>query len=120
MGGATVQWLKQNRLVSFVEWCPTGFKIGLNSSVPDQTNDWEDVFKFSDKVIVGTYNLTAISRVITKRITEGFASKVKERHATVDAMAKELGLEWQQLDEAVEDLRFLAKDYEDVLTEHTS
>merc|ERR1711862_535746 len=27
---ATVQWLKQNNKVSFVEWCPTGFKIGLN------------------------------------------------------------------------------------------
>merc|ERR1711945_10841 len=28
---ATVQWLKQNNKVSFVEWCPTGFKIGLNA-----------------------------------------------------------------------------------------
>merc|ERR1712012_1218813 len=27
---ATVQWLKQNNKISFVEWCPTGFKIGLN------------------------------------------------------------------------------------------
>merc|ERR1712051_920659 len=26
---STVQWLKQNNKVSFVEWCPTGFKIGL-------------------------------------------------------------------------------------------
>merc|ERR1712060_1031952 len=25
---ATVQWLKQNNKISFVEWCPTGFKIG--------------------------------------------------------------------------------------------
>merc|ERR1719166_747008 len=29
---ATVQWLKQNNKMSFVEWCPTGFKIGLNGS----------------------------------------------------------------------------------------
>merc|ERR1712083_1084571 len=27
---ATVQWLKTNKKVSFVEWCPTGFKVGLN------------------------------------------------------------------------------------------
>merc|ERR1712019_254831 len=27
---ATVQWLKQNNKISFVEWCPTGFKVGLN------------------------------------------------------------------------------------------
>merc|ERR1712073_280883 len=36
---ATVQWLKQNNKISFVEWCPTGFKIGLNevpaALVPD-------------------------------------------------------------------------------------
>merc|ERR1711937_504097 len=25
-----VKWLKENNKVSFVEWCPTGFKIGLN------------------------------------------------------------------------------------------
>merc|ERR1711915_650355 len=29
---STVQWLKQNNKVSFVEWCPTGFKIGLNET----------------------------------------------------------------------------------------
>merc|ERR1712026_519118 len=27
---STVQWIKQQAKVSFVEWCPTGFKIGLN------------------------------------------------------------------------------------------
>merc|ERR1711879_967660 len=31
---ATVQWIKQNNKVSFVEWCPTGFKIGLNNKPP--------------------------------------------------------------------------------------
>jgi tubulin alpha len=31
---ATVQWLKTNNKVSFVEWCPTGFKIGLNEFQP--------------------------------------------------------------------------------------
>merc|ERR1712173_150392 len=29
---STVQWLKQNNKVSFVEWCPTGFKIGLDGT----------------------------------------------------------------------------------------
>merc|ERR1719411_57809 len=35
---ATVQWLKQNNKISFVEWCPTGFKIGLNE-VP--AKEWD-------------------------------------------------------------------------------
>merc|ERR1712174_175785 len=26
----TAQWLKTKNKVTFVEWCPTGFKIGLN------------------------------------------------------------------------------------------
>ena len=30
---ATVQWLKKQNKVSFVEWCPTGFKVGLNGTV---------------------------------------------------------------------------------------
>jgi len=33
---ATVQWLKINNKVTLVEWCPTGFKIGLNA-VPAAT-----------------------------------------------------------------------------------
>merc|ERR1712048_508991 len=31
---ACVQWLKTNKKVSFVEWCPTGFKVGLNDKPP--------------------------------------------------------------------------------------
>ncbi len=31
---ASVQRLKREKLVTFVEWCPTGFKIGLNEWVP--------------------------------------------------------------------------------------
>eukprot|EP01083_Nonionella_stella_P005530 15973_1 len=27
---ATLIWLKTNKKVTFVEWCPTGFKVGLN------------------------------------------------------------------------------------------
>merc|ERR1712193_582065 len=31
---ATVQWLKTNKKVCFVEWVPTGFKVGLNDEPP--------------------------------------------------------------------------------------
>merc|ERR1711878_157055 len=41
---STVQWLKQNNKVAFVEWCPTGFKIGLND-VPAKTLDGEIMTK---------------------------------------------------------------------------
>merc|ERR1711894_26983 len=32
VSNATIQWVKQQGKVSFVEWCPTGFKIGLNNT----------------------------------------------------------------------------------------
>merc|ERR1711876_54840 len=32
VANATVQWIKSQGKVSFVEWCPTGFKIGLNDT----------------------------------------------------------------------------------------
>merc|ERR1711994_589432 len=31
---STVLWIKTQGKVSFVEWCPTGFKIGLNDQPP--------------------------------------------------------------------------------------
>ena len=27
---AAIQWIKTNNKLSFVDWCPTGFKIGLD------------------------------------------------------------------------------------------
>merc|ERR1711878_31762 len=39
---ATVQWLKSNKKVTFVEWCPTGFKVGLNA-IPAKLVDGDDV-----------------------------------------------------------------------------
>ena len=32
VANATIQWVKQQGKVSFVEWCPTGFNIGLNDT----------------------------------------------------------------------------------------
>merc|ERR1711950_76145 len=50
---ATVQWLKQNNKISFVEWCPTGFKIGLNE-VPAAAID-------GDITAAGKRNVTMIA-----------------------------------------------------------
>ncbi|ETO03044.1 hypothetical protein RFI_34367 [Reticulomyxa filosa] len=57
---ATVQWLKSNNKVALVEWCPTGFKIGLNE-VPAVTLESDDVGAFSKNAIMIANN-TGISR----------------------------------------------------------
>merc|ERR1711879_340029 len=79
---ATVQWLKQNNKVSFVEWCPTGFKIGLND-VPAAllpTKDKEDKdFPSSELDIMAgaTKNCVMIgNNVAVSRVCTGTSGKV--------------------------------------------
>merc|ERR1712026_175847 len=55
----TVQWLKQNNKVSFVEWCPTGFKIGLNDQPPAEVKD--DLMAYAAKNVTMVGNNVAVS-----------------------------------------------------------
>merc|ERR1711881_570952 len=63
---ATVQWLKQNNKISFVEWCPTGFKIGLNET-PAALVDG-DITAIAKKNVTMIGNNVAVCRVFTERI----------------------------------------------------
>merc|ERR1712019_211354 len=101
---STVQWLKQNNKVSFVEWCPTGFKIGLNE-VPAKSLDNDPM-------------ADAGSRVFTERITKKYDMMYSQR-AFVHWYVGE-GMEEGEFSEAREDLGFLEKDYLDVVTEQAS
>merc|ERR1712154_464860 len=64
----TVQWLKQNNKVSFVEWCPTGFKIGLNNSPAALVEN--DLMAPAARNVTMIGNNVAVSRVFTERITK--------------------------------------------------
>merc|ERR1712113_646698 len=58
---ASIQWVKQQGKVSFVEWCPTGFKIGLNN-VPAAKIDGDGMAKAErNATMIG--NNIAVSRV---------------------------------------------------------
>merc|ERR1711894_707354 len=48
---ATVQWLKTNKKVCFVEWVPTGFKVGLNDEPPAVLED-DDVAAAKRNVVM--------------------------------------------------------------------
>merc|ERR1712109_104062 len=63
---ATVQWLKQNNKISFVEWCPTGFKIGLNERPAASVKD--DDMSEAKRNVTMIGNNVAVSRVFTERI----------------------------------------------------
>jgi len=113
---ATVQWLKQNNKISFVEWCPTGFKIGLNETPAAEVAD--DCMKAADRNVTMIGNNVAVSRVFTDRITKKYDMMYSQR-AFVHWYVGE-GMEEGEFSEAREDLGFLEKDYLDVVTEQAS
>jgi len=113
---STVQWVKQNNKVSFVEWCPTGFKIGLNDTPAAQLPD--DVMQEAPSNAVMIGNNIAVNRVFTERLSKKYDMMYSQR-AYVHWYVGE-GMEEGEFSEAREDLGFLEKDYQDVVSEQAS
>jgi len=111
-----VQEIKKNNKVSFVEWCPTGFKIGLNDIVA--CNVPGDDVAMSDKTVTMIGNNIAINRVFSERLCKKYDMMYSQR-AYVHWYVGE-GMEEGEFSEAREDLGFLEKDYLDVVTEQAS
>merc|ERR1712241_1155912 len=113
---STVQWLKQNNKVAFVEWCPTGFKIGLNNTPAAGVPGDKMAENKRNVTMIG--NNVAVSRVFTERINKKYDMMYSQR-AFVHWYVGE-GMEEGEFSEAREDLGFLEKDFLDVVTEQAS
>jgi len=112
----TVQRVKRTNKVSFVEWMPTGFKIGLNDAPPAKVEG--DPMEDAENTCVMIGNNIAVNRVFSERLSKKYDMMYSQR-AYVHWYVGE-GMEEGEFSEAREDLGFLEKDYLDVITEQAS
>jgi len=113
---SNIQKLKKNQKVSFVEWMPTGFKVGLNKVTCAEVP--EDIMKHSKRTCAMIGNNVAVNRVFVDRLSKKYDMMYSQR-AYVHWYVGE-GMEEGEFSEAREDLGFLEKDYLDVITEQAS
>jgi len=116
VANATVKWAQNAGKAHFVEWSPCGWKLGLND-VPPACDD-KDSMAPSDRNCVMVANNVAIKRVFEDRLCKKFDMMYSQR-AYVHWYVGE-GMEEGEFMEAREDLDFLSKDYDDVVSENPS